>query len=283
MATPGGSNSNGERRSFYEVITDAIRDFEENGFDSQGRLDLWISRIREAALASLTPLHVLDAELRNTLTTIYTRMVEKGGILKMHPGVPLFTIDRVKPHLRAELDRRLLASANLIKLNRAASIETTIQRFIGWSTSIPAGGSRAVDRVETKTDIRKALTQLPYEERRVAIDQGHKLTASLSHIIAVDGGAIAAVWKSHFRQAGYKFRRDHAERDGHYYAVRGCWALEKGLMKAGPSGYLDEMTQPGEEVFCRCFVQWIYAIRRLPPDMLTAKGVAELERVRKAA
>jgi len=43
-------------------------------------------------------------------------------------------------------------------------------------------------------------------------------------------------------------------------------------MKAGPAGYLDEITQPGEEPFCRCFVRYIYNIRNLPDDMLTQKG-----------
>jgi hypothetical protein len=279
---PDGGNGSG-RAGFYQTVTDAIRDFTLHGYDAQWRLDMWVERIRAAAIASLTPPEVLEKGLRDALTTVYSRMVDKGAILKYHPDVSAFTINRVKPKLRAAVDRSILASAGLIRLNQKQAVEQTVQRFVGWSSSIPAGGSRVVDKVDTKDDIRKSLTQLPWEERRVAIDQGHKLVASLSNIIAVDGGAIGAIWKSHFRQAGYKFRKDHAERDGKFYAVRGCWAIEKGLMKVGPAGYLDEMTQPGEEVFCRCFVQWVYAIRKLPQDMLTALGKTELQRLKVAA
>jgi len=47
-------------------------------------------------------------------------------------------------------------------------------------------------------------------------------------------------------------------------------------MKAGDAGYTDEITTPGEEVFCRCFYRWIYNLRDLPKDMLTIKGKEQL-------
>jgi hypothetical protein len=280
MSPDGGAGPG--RGRFYQVITDAVRDIEEHGFDGQWRVDMWLQRIRDAALASMTPPDVLERTLRETLTTIYTRQVDKGGILKTHPTVSRFTLDRVKPHLRAELDRRILASAGLIKMNRQASVEKTLQRFSGWSTSIPAGGSRVVDRLDVKTDIRKALAQLPFEERRVAIDQGAKLASSLSNILAVNNGAIAGIWHSHYRQAGYAARPDHREMDGKVYALRGNWAIERGLMTKC-DGYTDEVDPPGGPVFCRCFYQWIYALRALPNDFVTVKGANELERIRTAA
>ncbi|ECG8055094.1 hypothetical protein FM848_23300, partial [Salmonella enterica] len=36
-------------------------------------------------------------------------------------------------------------------------------------------------------------------------------------------------------------------------------------------GYLDEITQPGEEVFCRCYLTYIYNVRSLPDEMKTEK------------
>jgi hypothetical protein len=51
-------------------------------------------------------------------------------------------------------------------------------------------------------------------------------------------------------------------------------------MKA-PNGYTDEIEQPGEFVYCRCYYQWIYALRDLPRDMLTQRGIDELQRVRR--
>jgi len=265
-----------------EIITEAVRDFTENGFDSEDRLRFWMERIRSAAVSALVP----EGELRTMLTARlgadYLRMVERGGMLAMHRGVARYTVDRLKPNMRAELDRRIMASANLIKLNRQAAIEKTMQRFSGWATSIPAGGSDAVDKAETKANIRKAMGQLPFEERRVIIDQSHKFVASLNEIVAKNGNALAVEWHSHWRQAGYNYRKDHKERDGKIYAMRGNWALEQGLMKKGPAGYYDEITAVGEEVFCRCSARYLYALRDLPDDMITQKGKDALAKIRAA-
>ena len=163
-------------------------------------------------------------------------------------------------------------------LNRQAMIDKTAQRFTGWASSIPPGGSEAVGTRETVGEIRKALGQLPFEERRVMIDQGHKLVGDINNIVAVAGGAIALTWHSHWRQAGYNYREDHKERDGHTYAIRGNWALDKGLMKRGPDGYSDEITSPGEEVLCRCSAQYLYNLRDLPDDMVTVAGRATIKR-----
>ena len=176
-----------------------------------------------------------------------------------------------------------MASAQLIKLNRQQSIAKTLQRFSGWATSIPAGGSKAVDKPEVRDDLKKALRSLPYEERRVAIDQGHKLVATINDLVAVEGGAIAGEWHSNFRQPGYDARPDHKERDGGVYLIRGNWASAQGLVKPGPAGWSDSITQPAEEPFCRCQFHYIYSLRRLPEGMLTAKGRAALQTAQRVA
>jgi hypothetical protein len=267
-------------QSFFQTITEAIRDFEENGFDSVERLQYWTDRIRRAAAESLVPESVLNEELKRTLGGIYKRLIDDGQILKAHQGVSRFTVDRLKPQLRTELDRRLMVSRNLIKLNRQQMIEKTTQRFAGWASSVPTGGSRAVDVKDVKDNVRKALTSLPFEERRCAIDQGAKFVSALNDIIATDGRAIAAIWHSRWRQPGYRYRPDHKERDKKVYAIRGNWALQEGLMKAGPAGYTDEITQPCEEVFCSCSYQYIYSLRDLPSEMLTRKGEESLAEAR---
>lgn len=258
--------------SFFETITDAIRDFEQHGFDGMQRLEFWMQKIRDAAIASLVPESVLDESLRKTFSSIYRTQIEQGLIIKHHKGVSRFTIDRLKPKLRTELDRRMLISRNLIKINREAMIEKTAQRFSGWASSVPAGGSRAIEVKPVKDNIRKALASLPFEERRVHIDQGTKFLSALNDIIATDGGALAGKWHSEFRRPGYNFRPDHKARDGKIYAIRDNWALQKGLMKAGPSGYTDQITKPGEEVYCSCDYVYLYSLRDLPSEMITKKG-----------
>jgi hypothetical protein len=267
-------------QSFYAVLTAAVNDLSLHGFDGIERVESWVKKIRAAAIASMIPEYMLDEQLKATFKASYTRLVERGTILKYHPGVSKFTLSKVAPALRKELDKQIMASANLIKLNREAAIQKTLQRFSGWSTSIPVGGTEQTDRVETKTEIRKALAQLPFQERRVAIDQGHKFISNLNNIIANDAGAIALRWHSHWRQTNYDYREDHKERDDKVYVIRGNWALDLGLMKLDGHQYYDEITAVGEEVSCRCFTTYIYSLRSLPPDMLTEKGRAKLAEVR---
>lgn len=267
--------------SYYDVVREAVADLAEHGYDDAQRVERWTERLRAAARSSMRPLPAMDKLLRDTLTAVYTRLVSRSPMIdRYHVGVDRFTIERLRPRLRAELDRRIMASASLIKLNRDEAVEQTLRRFQGWATSIPAGGSQAVDKAKATRDVRKSLRGLPFRERRVLIDQGHKLTSSISDIIAHDGGAIAGEWRSKWRQANYNYRKDHKERDGQFYTVRGNWALEKGLMRPGLAGYTDDVTSPGEEVFCGCWYRYVYNLSSLPEEMLTRKGREALAEAR---
>lgn len=268
------------RDNFYSVLTDAVNDLLEHGFDSEERVAKWLRELEAAISATMSPFATIDEIQRRLLRDVYQKMVERHGVMKYHPGIQRWTIDKLKPHLRLELDKRILASANLIRLNREQSIAQTLRRFSGWATSIPEGGTAKGERAKVKERIKKPLQSLPFEERRVAIDQGHKLLASINTIVAEDQGAIAAIWHSHWRQANYNYRPDHKERDEKVYLIRNSWAQKLGYVKPGPAGYTDQITQPGEEVYCRCFMQYIYSLRELPSDMLTIKGRETLERTR---
>lgn len=263
------------------VINEAVDDISATGYDSAEKLAYWQLRIKEAAERALGSRAKMEELLRSSLASVYRRLIEKGGAIRYQPGIGRFTVERLKPTLRAELTRRMLASADLIRLNRQAAIEKTLQRFAGWSTSVPRGGAAPGAKRETKVDLKKAMKQLPFVERRVLIDQGHKLTASLNEIIAVDGGAIAGIWHSHWRQANYDYREDHKERDGQVYLLKESWALEKGYVKPGPAGYYHKITAASEEPFCRCYVTWIHQLSSLPAEMLTVKGANALTEVRR--
>jgi hypothetical protein len=269
-----------EPRSFQQVLAAAIADLVEHGFDSLDRIERWKHELRQAAERSLASTAELDLMLRDALAAIYRRMIDRGQILKTNPGVERFTLDRVRPALRSELDRRIVAAANLIKLNRREAIDQTIRRFEGWSTSIPNGGTGAANKGKARKEIRKSVAGLPFVERRVLIDQGHKLTASLNEILATDGGAIAGRWSSRWRQPGYNYREDHKERDREVYLVRDSWAQAAGFVKPGRAGYYDKITPAGFEPFCRCSVVWLYNLRDVPREMITEKGKAALASAR---
>lgn len=263
-------------KTFFQEVTEAIRYYERFGFTSTDELNEWVARLRRSALLHLKTPAQTEREITRALQAKYTQKVIKGGLLRQMPAVPRFTIDRVKPKLRRELDRRIAVSASLIKLNRDEAISTTLRRFQGWATSIPPGGSEITDTKAEKENVRKALTNLSFLERRVVIDQTHKLVDAITDIVAVDGGAIAARWSSPWRRQGYNARPDHKERDEKVFAIRGCWALEKGLMKAGPNGYTDEIERPGEFVYCSCSYEYLFYLTSLPADMLTKAGMYAL-------
>lgn len=266
--------------SYYGVLTAAINDMMEHGFDGPDRLIYWQKRLADAADRQMGSAHQMEQELREALAAVYRKFVDQGRVLDWHPGVAKFTLEKLRPQIRTELDKRILASADLIRLNREKAKAQTLQRFSGWATSIPAGGSDTTERRTEKVRLRKALAQLPFETRRVLIDQGHKLTASISEVIARDQDAIGVIWRSRWRQSGYDYREDHKERDGQVYMLKGNWALAKGLVKPGAAGWYEDVTAVAQEPFCRCYAQWLYNLRQLPTDMLTAKGAAELQRAR---
>lgn len=267
--------------SYYEVLTEAVNDILEHGYDSAERVAYWTNRLAQAAESATKPPPVMEQMLREAMIDIYRRLIEKGGIAATHPGISRFTLEHLKPQLRGELDRRILAAADLIKLNRQEAIRKTLHRFQAWSTSIPAGGTEAAARAKVKKEIRKSLGALPFEERRVLIDQGHKLIASINNVVAKGGGAIALEWRSNWRQANYNYREDHKDRDRKIYTMRPNWALDQGLMKVGPAGYYDQITAVGEEVFCRCYARYLYSLRALPADMITKKGREAMAEARK--
>lgn len=274
-----------KRDDFYSILNEAVNNLAEHGFDSQERIDYWTKRLRDAVDMSFQPLHRLDEMLREVLTLTYKKMIEQGNIAQFHQGVERFTIDRIAPHLRAELDRRIMASASLIKLNREEMTEATLRRFQGWATSIPKGGSKATDKVDAKKGIKKAVKGLPFEERRVLIDQNAKLVSAINEIIATDGGAIAAIWRHTGRRAGYDPRPEHIAREGKVFLIRNSWAQKAGFVKPNKNGYTDQIEKPGEFIFCSCHYEYVYSTSDLPPEFITQKGrdaLAEVHRKQNA-
>lgn len=267
--------------TFFEILTAAINDLSMHGFDSVERVDGWVARLRAAATTAAGSERAAETMLNDGLAAIYQRLVERGGISRFNPGVQRFTLEQVKPKLRTELDRRTMASAQLIKRNRAEAIEKTLHRFQGWATSIPTGGAAEVDRMALKKDFGKPLRQLDYASRRLLTDQGHKFTANLSDILARSTNALACEWRSNWRRPGYQFRVEHKDRDLKVYMLKGNWALAKGFVRVGSAGWYDDITKAGEEIACSCTVRWIYNLRQLPDDMLTDAGRDELARVRR--
>ena len=266
--------------TYYEVLTAAVADISEHGYDSEERIAYWAEQIRLAAERSMKSMSEIEQITRDAMYAVYRKQVDMGGVLKYNPGVSAYRLDQIKPELRAELDRRIAASVNLIRVNRPQAIEKTMQRFRGWATSVPKGGSRTVKRREEKSNLRKALAQLPFEERRVIIDQNAKLFSAINSTVALNGGAIGGYWRSHVHQRGYNGRPDHNARENKFYLVRDSWAHNTGLVKPNKDGYTDEIEQPAELPFCKCAYQYVFSLRSVPAECLTEKGKKALEEAR---
>jgi hypothetical protein len=215
-------------------------------------------------------------QISAALDSVFRREVTNGGVVKRVPGVSRYTIDRVAPELRAELDRRIFAGVDLIKLNRASAVQKTLQRFSGWTSSVGPAGSFVKPRElrAAASEIAKPIAQLKYERRRVAIDQGQKLNAAVAHVVAMGSGAIAGIWHDRGEHDhGYDARPEHLARSGKLFLVRDSWAMNEGLVKKiGAVKYTDEIEQPAELPFCSCTYEYVTAPRDLPESLLTAKG-----------
>lgn len=244
--------------SFYSVINSVIKDVETKGYTTEQQLQLWLKIVRDAALKQMMSEGDLQSLLDRTLRGKFNRIVSKA-----------VGIEIIEPELRKELNRRIYASADLIKLNKREEVDKTLRRLSGWITSGDTG-------IKSKQELRKSLKQLPFVERRVIIDQSHKLTANLNNIIAEHGGAIAVIWHSHWRESGYNYREDHKERDEKIYVIRGNWAMKNGLMKLAGHQYYDEITGFSVEPYCRCYGTYLFSITDLPNEMLTEKAKEKL-------
>ena len=255
---------------FDDILKEAVDYVIRHGFDGTLEFSSLINRLRNAAEATATPERVVKEKMGKYLEGVFDKAVSNRGIRKAFSTLPVVTIDKIKPELRAELDRRILANAQLIKINREQAIDKTLQRFSGWTTSIPKD-AHAINKKEVIADIKKPLEQLRYENNRRNIDQGHKLIESVNAVIGIQTNAIAVRWQSRWRRPGYDFREDHKELDGKVFAIRGNWAIEKKLMNKG-AGYSDSIVQPAQLPFCSCSWEYISTLSQLPDDMITKKG-----------
>lgn len=273
------------RTAFRTLLLEGLRRFSAAGYVSEADLQEWTQRLH-AMIESELPTDEESREvLAGILGGIYGREF-RSGIAKRVPGVSRYTLERVSPYLRAELDRRIFAAADLIKLNRGAAIEKTLQRFAGWTSAQPqgqflSGGGKLRDAAE---DILKPIAQLKYERRRCAIDQGMKLVQNVAAIVAQEEGAIAAIWHDRGTDDhGYDARPKHLARSGKLFLIRNSWAIQEGLVRRGATEYTDEVEAPSYLVYCSCWYEYITKVQRLPETLLTSKGRAYIKPIRNDA
>lgn len=267
---------------FTDALRNAIAQARGGSLDP-AIIDAWMARLRNAARASLPPDGVVDDRVARSLLAMAQRAVSRTRIKRTQKGFPIasFTADRIAPEFRAELDRKILESANLIKLDRDRAIEETLQRFAGWLSSVPPTGTVQPVR-KVASHIAQPVIRNKFQVHRVEIDQGHKLAAAISETIAHETRAIAGIWHDHGKvDRSYHARPAHLARTGKVYLLGKSWARERGFVKPHAVGFYEDLPDKAAELpFCRCWIEWLHNLDELPPDMLTVKGAAVLARVK---
>ncbi|MDE3023911.1 MAG: hypothetical protein KGI54_19000, partial [Pseudomonadota bacterium] len=66
-------------KTFHELLTEAVRDIAEHGYDSQERLDRWMRRLRDAAEQDTPSVEELRQRMDEALRAIYRRNVERAA------------------------------------------------------------------------------------------------------------------------------------------------------------------------------------------------------------
>jgi hypothetical protein len=276
-----------KKLSYNQIVNKALQELSQSGLNDPVQVAQWAERLRAAADGSFKPLNQVKTDVTKYFTTIYNRATRPRKPPRVTKSAPQQTIIRrydrsnLSKEAKLELDRRIVSSIALIKLNREISAASAAKTLIGWHSSItPEGESHTKVPVST---VAKDLKRIPYEENRVIIDQGHKLVASLHDIVSRNSGAIAAIWHSHAHQIGYDSRPEHAARQDAIFIIRGSWADKEGLIKPAQSpGYTDQVEAPAEFPFCRCHYQYVFNLQDLPRSMLTQKAIDFLSNKRAA-
>ena len=111
---------------FRTILLEALNHFAEHGYTSELDLHEWLLRLHAALERELPTDTQTRKELSAALDAVFKRDVVRGGVQKRVPGVSRYTLDRIAPSLRAELDRRIFAGVELIKLNKKAATEKTL-------------------------------------------------------------------------------------------------------------------------------------------------------------
>jgi hypothetical protein len=188
-------------------------------------------------------------------------------------------LDRLHANHKACIDN-YRREAHLYLEGEISAFRDLLQGFI---RDVPAGGTKESATRRKITAIKQAFRDLLNWDRLFSTVKNNSFPASLRRTFDLEGNPIAAIWRYSVLDEQGEFRNaySHKDRTDRVYAVRGNWAIEKGLMKAGPDGFIDETIQPGEEFDCMCSFQWVYNLRALPDDMRTTKGNGELERARR--
>ena len=148
------------------------------------------------------------------------------------------------------------AQAKLYREDQLARFRQMVSEFL---EEVPIGSSKDKALKQKITKIKSEIRSLAKWDKLFWTYKASSFPTELEYIFQLESNPIACVWNYNRSDEVGEYRKtyDHRQRDGHVYAVRGNWAIEKGLMRAGPHGYVDEISRPCQEVGCMCRLVWV--------------------------
>ena len=158
-------------------------------------------------------------------------------------------------------------------------LHSRLDEFLG---QVPSGGTKDKAVKSKITELKQEIRHFVKWYKLFNVYKAQSLASEIQYIFSLQGNPLAAIWLYNRidEQGEYRKTYDHKIQDGNFYAVQGNWAIEKGLMRVGPHGYINDSSRPAQEIGCMCRLQWVYNLRDLPGDLLTTKGQSVLERTR---
>jgi hypothetical protein len=151
-------------------------------------------------------------------------------------------------------------------------LQVILKEFLN---QVPIGGTKDKATKSRIAEIKRELRSLVKWNRLFYTYKARSFPTEIDYVfVLASDDPLAAIWEycGLDAQGEYQMTYHHQQRDGCVYAVRGSWAIEKGLMKVGQAGYLDEISRPGQEIGCMCSLQWVTSLASVPAEMLTVKA-----------
>lgn len=203
-----------------------------------------------------------------------------------HKGITKASIKDLKPKFRKEVEDRVKISFNLMKNQEEELKQKMASRFINWVTidsKDVRGNTTSKQSLLNFLDFAKENGIAEDHAKFILKDQTRKMIANLDDLVAKENNAIGGIWHNRgdrrvvgnpqgiYPHSETKAHGNHWDREGKFYVFKDSWAYQKGYIK----GELYENLEDGGvgvAIGCRCRLEFIYDLRDVPYENLTARG-----------
>jgi hypothetical protein len=180
--------------------------------------------------------------------------------------------DELVPPLRNLLEECVgshAAQANTFFAQQKTAFDQLLGDFLA---GIPDGGTKTAMLRSHVNPIKRALKDLLQWDCDLNRLQASTFMSEVKDFLTpATDNPLAMIW--HFSPWSCLVP-SHNELDEQWYAIRGNWAIQKGLMQVSANGFHDEIKKRSRELGCMCSSQFVFSFTSLPQDMLTPAGLA---------